>query len=84
MKKPMISYKGAHFPKDVILYRVSYPDIDAIFEERSAKADHSTLNRWVINYLSYLALAAKKVSVLLPPRGVWIKPKRSPFNTTVT
>lgn len=60
MKKPMVSYKGAHFPKDVILYRVSYPDIDAIFEERSAKADHSTLNRWVINYLSYLALAAKK------------------------
>ncbi|MFA5922115.1 MAG: hypothetical protein WC856_12610 [Methylococcaceae bacterium] len=64
----MISFKGAHFPKDVILYAVffyvrygvSYPDIDAIFEERSAKADHSTLNCWVINYLSYLALAAKK------------------------
>jgi putative transposase len=64
----MISYKGAHFPKDIILYAVffyvrygvSYRDIEAIMEERGVKVDHSTLNRWVINYSYSLALAAKK------------------------
>jgi len=29
-------------------------------EERGVKVDHSSLNRWVINYSSSLALAAKK------------------------
>ena len=65
----MISFKGAHFPKDVILYAVffyvrygvSYRDIEAIMEERGVKVDHSTLNRWVINYSSSLALAAKNI-----------------------
>jgi putative transposase len=64
----MISFKGVHFPKDVILYAVffyvrygvSYRDLEAIMEERGVKVDHSTLNRWVINYASSLALAAKK------------------------
>jgi putative transposase len=50
----MISFKGAHFPKDVILYAVffyvrqgiSYRDLESIMEERGVKADHSTLNRW--------------------------------------
>jgi putative transposase len=65
----MISFKGAHFPKDVILYAVffyvrygvSYRDLEAIMEERGVKVDHSSLNRWVINYSSSLALAAKKL-----------------------
>jgi len=65
----MISFKGAHFPKDIILYAVffyvrygvSYRDLEAIMEERGVKVDHSTLNRWVINYSSSLALAAKKI-----------------------
>ena len=64
----MISFKGVHFPKDVILYAVffyvrygvSYRDLEAIMEERGVKVDHSTLNRWVINYSSSLALAAIK------------------------
>ena len=64
----MISYKGAHFPKDIILYAVffyvrygvSYRNLEAIMEERGVKVDHSTLNRWVINYSYSLALAAKK------------------------
>lgn len=42
-------------------YGVSYRDIEAIMEERSVKVDHSSLNRWVINYSSSLALAAKKI-----------------------
>jgi putative transposase len=65
----MISFKGAHFPKDVILYAVffyvrygvSYRDLEEIMEERGVKVDHSTLNRWVIQYSSTLALAAKKL-----------------------
>lgn len=63
----MINFKGAHFPKDVILYAVffyvryavSYRDLEEILEERGVKVDHATLNRWVINYSSSLALAAK-------------------------
>jgi len=65
----MISFKGAHFPKDVIFYAVffyvrygvSYCDLEAIMEERGVKVDHLSLNRWVINYTSSLALAAKKL-----------------------
>ena len=30
-------------------------------EERGVKVDHSSLNRWVINYSSSLTLAAKKL-----------------------
>ena len=45
----MISFKGAHFPKDIILYAVffyvrygvSYRDLEAIMEERGVKVDHS-------------------------------------------
>ncbi|MDD1606922.1 MAG: IS6 family transposase, partial [Methylococcaceae bacterium] len=51
----MISFSGAQFPKDVILYAVffyvrygvSYRDLEEIFVERNVKVDHSTLNRWV-------------------------------------
>src|SRR5512136_687561 len=64
----MISFSGAQFPKDVILYAVffyvrysvSYRDVEEIFAERNVKVDHSILNRWVIKYSSSLALAAKK------------------------
>ena len=78
----MVSFKGAHFPKDVILYAVffyarygvPYRDLEAIMEERGVKVDHSTLNRWVINYSSSLALATEKINVLLLLRGGLMKP----------
>jgi len=49
----MISFKGKHFPKDIILlivrwyvsYALSYRDIEEIMLERGTKVDHSTLNR---------------------------------------
>jgi len=44
-------------------------------EERGVKVDHSTLNRWVINYSYSLALATKKNNVLWLLRGGWMKPK---------
>jgi len=64
----MISFSGAQFPKDVILYAVffyvrygvSYRDLEEIFVERNVKVEHLTLNRWVIKYSSSLALTAKK------------------------
>ncbi len=64
----MISFKGAHYPKDVILYAVffyvryavSYRDLEDILEERGVSVDHATLNRWVIKYSASLALEAKK------------------------
>jgi putative transposase len=64
----MISFKGAHFPKDVILYAVffyvrygvSYRDLEEIMEERGVKVDHATLNRWVIDYSPLIAAEAKK------------------------
>jgi putative transposase len=49
----MINFKGARFPKDVILYAVffygrygvSYRDLEEIMEERGVSVDHATLSR---------------------------------------
>jgi hypothetical protein len=49
-----------HFRNRKLGYGVSYRDLEALFEERGVKVDHSTLNRWVISYSSSLALEAKK------------------------
>ncbi|WVX51393.1 IS6 family transposase ISPmar1 [Roseobacter fucihabitans] len=54
----MISFKGAHFPKSVILYAVyfyvrfavSYRDLEEIMNECGVDVDHATLNRWVEKY----------------------------------
>ncbi len=54
----MISFKGAQFPHDVILfavffyvrYTVSYRDLEEIMAERGVFVDHATLNRWVAKY----------------------------------
>ena len=64
----MISFKGAHFPKDIILhavffyvrYAVSYRDLEEILEERGVKDDHATLNRWVVRYSSSSGIVAAK------------------------
>ena len=64
----MISFKGKHYPKDVILfavffyvrYAVSYHDLEEIMKERGVDADHATLHRWVIEYGPLLAEEAQK------------------------
>ena len=64
----MINFRGAHYPKDAILYAVyfyvrygiSYRDLEEILEERGVHVDHSTLNRWVIRYSPMIAEAAMK------------------------
>ena len=64
----MISFKGKHYPKDVILfavffdlrYTVSYHDLEEIMQERGVDVDHATLNRWVIEYAPLVAEEAQK------------------------
>lgn len=46
-------------------YGVTYRDIEAIMKERGVKIAHSTLNRWVSNYSSSMALAVKKLNALV-------------------
>src|SRR5262245_39984945 len=53
-----VSFKGARFPKDIILmggrwyvaYPLSYRHIEELIEERRVEVDHSTIQRWVVKY----------------------------------
>jgi hypothetical protein len=53
-----VSFKGAHFPKDIMLmgvrWYVAYPlrtrHVEAFMQERGVEVDHSTINRWGIKY----------------------------------
>ncbi len=53
-----VSFKGAHFPPEVILmgvrwylaYPLSTRHVEELMEERGVKVDHSTINRWVVKY----------------------------------
>ena len=62
-----VDFKGAHYPKSVILYAVyfyvrygvSYRDLEEIMEERGAEVDHATLNRWVVKFGSLMAAQAQ-------------------------
>jgi putative transposase len=64
----MISFKGAQFPKEVILfavffyvrYTVSYRDLEEIMAERGVILDHATLNRWVAKYSPLIANTARR------------------------
>ena len=64
----MISFKGAHFPMDVILYAVffyvrytvSYRDLEEIMAERGVQVDHTTLSRWVTKYAAQVAEEARR------------------------
>ena len=70
-----ISFKGAHFPKEVILmgvrWYVAYPlstrHVEALMEERGVEVDHSTMNRWVITYSPQLEAAFHRRT-----RPVWV------------
>src|SRR4030095_14023864 len=53
-----ISFKGAHFPQDIILmgvrwylaYPLSYRHVEELLEERGVPIDHATVQRWVVKY----------------------------------
>jgi len=54
----MVSFKGAHFAKDIILvgvrwyvaYPLRYRHVEALMEERGVSVDHATIQRWVVQY----------------------------------
>jgi putative transposase len=70
-----ISFKGAHFPPEVILmgvrWYVAYPlstrHVEELMEERGVELDHATMNRWVIKYSPQLAEAFHRRK-----RPVWV------------
>jgi len=70
-----ISFKGAHFPPEVILmgvrWYVAYPlstrHVEELMEERGVDVDHSTLKRWVIKYSPQLEEAFHRRK-----RPVWV------------
>ena len=53
-----VSFKGAHFPRDIILtcvrwyvaYPLSYRHVEELMQERGVSVDHSTVQRWVLKY----------------------------------
>src|SRR5262247_1461219 len=70
-----ISFKGAHFPQDVILmgvrwsvaYPLSYRHVEALMEERGVPIDHATIQRWVVKYRPLLEEAFHRRK-----RPVWV------------
>jgi putative transposase len=70
-----VSFKRAHFPKDIILmgvrWYVAYPlstrHVEELMQERGVSVDHSTVNRWVIKYSPQLEEAFHRRK-----RPVWV------------
>jgi hypothetical protein len=67
----MVSFKGTHFEKDMILtcvrwyvaYPLSYRQLEELMQERGVSVDHSTINRWMLKY----SWAGKEMTSLSPP-----------------
>ena len=82
-----VDFKGAHYPKSVILYAVyfyvrygvSYRDLEEIMEEHGAEVDHATLNRWVVKFSPMIAANAQArkrltaVSWRVPSRDIAVQ-----------
>jgi putative transposase len=70
-----ISFQGAHFPKEIILmgvrWYVAYPlstrHVEELMAERGVDVDHSTINRWTIQYSPLLEEAFHRRK-----RPVWV------------
>jgi putative transposase len=77
----MISFKGKHSEKEIILtcvrwylaYALSYRDLEEIMLERGVKIDHTTIYRWVFEYSALLENELKKKKDLLVVAGEWMK-----------
>src|SRR6266403_5707787 len=70
-----ISFKGAHFPQDIILmgvrwylaYPLSYRHVEELLEEHGVPIDHATIQRWVVKYSPQLEEALHRRK-----RPVWV------------
>ena len=66
----VVSFKGAHFPQELILtcirWYVAYPlstrHVEELMRERGVSVDHATVNRWVIKYSPPLEAAFHRQS----------------------
>jgi putative transposase len=71
----MVSFKGAHFPQEIILmcvrWYVAYPlstrHVEELMQERGVSVDHTTVNRWVVKYSPPLEAAFHRCK-----RPVWL------------
>ena len=70
-----ISFKGAHFPQEIILmgvrwyvaYPLSYRHVEELMQERGVPVDHATIQRWVVKYSPLLEAAFHRRK-----RSVWL------------
>ena len=70
-----ISFKGAHFPPEIMLmgvrwyvaYPLSYRHVEELMEERGVPVDHATIQRWVVKYSPRLEAAFHRRK-----RPVWL------------
>ena len=77
-----ISFKGAHFPPDIILmgvrwyvaYPLSYRHVEELLEERGVPIDHATIQRWVVKYSPLLKRRSTGASARCGSAGVWARP----------
>ncbi len=64
----MLSFKGYHFEKEIVLlctrwylaYPLSYRHIEEMMEERGVDVDHSTINRWVLKFTPFIEKEFRK------------------------
>jgi putative transposase len=71
----VVSFKGAHFAKDIILvgvrwyvaYPLSYRHVEELMAERGVSVDHATIQRWVVKYSPLLEAAFHRRK-----RPVWV------------
>jgi putative transposase len=67
----MLSFKGRHFLKDIILmsvrwyvaYPLSYRNIEEMMAERGVKLDHSSVQKWVVHYAPKLESEFRKKKI---------------------
>lgn len=77
-----VSFKGAHFPKDIILmgvrwyvaYPLSYRHVEELMEERGVAVDHATIQRWVVKYILCWRKRCTAASGRYGSAGGWTKP----------
>ena len=71
----MVSFKGVHFTKDIILvgvrwyiaYPLSYRHVEELMEERGVSVAHAAIQRWVVQYSPLLEEAFHRRK-----RPVWV------------
>jgi len=64
----MISFKGRHHQQDIILqcvrwyvaHSLSYRDLEELMQERGYAVDHSTIQRWVVQYAPRIEKSFRK------------------------